>query len=322
MNTMDDMHLDKTNRILFLYTKLLQGQLLIKSELAQLTGVNEKSIQRDLEDIRDFLDKRRIEEGYGSQLIYDYREKGYCLEQSSQLRLSNDEVLAISKILLESRAFTKKEMMNILDKLVENCIPRKDRAAVNDMLNNERFHYMELRHHKAYLDRLTPLSQAIRESRVICIKYVKIKGNAIVERRIEPLAILFSEYYFYLVGFIEDIDREEAFENPDDIFPTIYRIDRIETLEVLDEHFKIPYANRFEEGEFRKRVQFMYGGKLQRVRFKYTGLSVEAILDRLPTAKILSEEDGAYLIEAEVFGKGIDMWVRSQGDNITEYTVV
>ncbi len=66
----------------------------------------------------------------------------------------------------------------------------------------------------------------------------------------------------------------------------------------------------------------MYGGKLQRVRFKYTGLSVEAILDRLPTAKILSEEDGAYLIEAEVFGKGIDMWVRSQGDNITEYTVV
>ena len=322
MNTMDDMHLDKTNRILFLYTKLLQGQLLIKSELAQLTGVNEKSIQRDLEDIRDFLDKRRIEEGYGSQLIYDYREKGYCLEQSSQLRLSNDEVLAISKILLESRAFTKKEMMNILDKLVENCIPRKDRAAVNDMLNNERFHYMELRHHKAYLDRLTPLSQAIRESRVICIKYGKIKGNAIVERRIEPLAILFSEYYFYLVGFIEDIDREEAFENPDDIFPTIYRIDRIETLEVLDEHFKIPYANRFEEGEFRKRVQFMYGGKLQRVRFKYTGLSVEVILDRLPTAKILSEEDGAYLIEAEVFGKGIDMWVRSQGDNITEYTVV
>ena len=322
MNTMDDMHLDKTNRILFLYTKLLQGQLLIKSELAQLTGVNEKSIQRDLEDIRDFLDKRRIEEGYGSQLIYDYREKGYCLEQSSQLRLSNDEVLAISKILLESRAFTKKEMMNILDKLVDNCIPRKDRAAVNDMLNNERFHYMELRHHKAYLDRLTPLSQAIRESRVICIKYGKIKGNAIVERRIEPLAILFSEYYFYLVGFIEDIDREEAFENPDDIFPTIYRIDRIETLEVLDEHFKIPYANRFEEGEFRKRVQFMYGGKLQRVRFKYTGLSVEAILDRLPTAKILSEEDGAYLIEAEVFGKGIDMWVRSQGDNITEYTVV
>lgn len=58
----------------------------------------------------------------------------------------------------------------------------------------------------------------------------------------------------------------------------------------------------------------MYGGKLQRVTFKYSGLNVEAVLDRLPTAKILSEENGIYTISAEVFGKGIDMWLRSQGD--------
>ena len=72
----------------------------------------------------------------------------------------------------------------------------------------------------------------------------------------------------------------------------------------------------FEEGEFRKRVQFMYGGKLQRVRFKYTGPDVDAILDRLPTAEITDEDDDGYTIKAEVFGKGIDMWIRSQGDYI------
>lgn len=58
----------------------------------------------------------------------------------------------------------------------------------------------------------------------------------------------------------------------------------------------------------------MYGGKLQRVTFKYSGLNVEAVLDQLPTAKILSYENGIYTISAEVFGKGIDMWLRSQGD--------
>jgi len=319
---MEEIHLDKTNRILYIYAKLLEGKVLKKSELAKQTGVNEKSIQRDLDDIREFLGDTKIHDGNISQLIYDYNAKGYCLEQNRQLRLSNNEVLAISKILLESRAFTKKEMMNILDKLIENCIPHEDRQAINDMLNNERFHYVELRHHKAFLDKLTPLGQAIRESRVIRIKYEKLKGKTTVERRLEPLAILFSEYYFYLVGFIENINKEEAFENPDDIFPTIYRIDRIAELEVLDEHFRIPYANRFEEGEFRKRIQFMYGGKLQRVQFKCTGMFVEAILDRLPTARILKEDGDMYLIEAEVFGKGIDMWVRSQGDNITEYTVM
>ena len=58
----------------------------------------------------------------------------------------------------------------------------------------------------------------------------------------------------------------------------------------------------------------MYGGKLQKIKFRYSGSDVDAILDRLPTAEIISEKDGIYILEAEVFGKGIDMWLRSQGD--------
>ena len=125
---------------------------------------------------------------------------------------------------------------------------------------------------------------------------------------------MFSEYYFYLVAFIRDIDKKAAFENPDDLFPTIYRIDRIRSAKLLNEHFRVPYAKRFEEGEFRKRVQFMYGGRLEHIRFRYTGPSLEAVLDRLPTAQVLSEDASGWLISAEVFGKGIEMWLRSQGE--------
>ena len=78
----------------------------------------------------------------------------------------------------------------------------------------------------------------------------------------------------------------------------------------------MPYKDRFEEGEFRKRVQFMYGGKLQKIEFRYTGPSIEAVPDRLPTAKIVSTEADEWTIHAEVFSKGIDMWLRSQGDYI------
>jgi hypothetical protein len=127
---------------------------------------------------------------------------------------------------------------------------------------------------------------------------------------------MFSEYYFYLTAFIEDEKTRQNFEVMDDAFPTIYRIDRIQSYKVLGEHFHIPYNERFEEGEFRKRVQFMYGGKLQKVKFKYKGDSIEAVLDRLPTARILDEKDGVYTVSAEVFGKGIDMWLRSQGENV------
>lgn len=110
--------------------------------------------------------------------------------------------------------------------------------------------------------------------------------------------------------------NKSTFDNPDDLFPTIYRIDRIKSFIVLDEYFQVPYKDRFQEGEFRKRVQFMYGGKLERIRFKYTGPSIEAVLDRLPTSKIVEQDEEGWTLEAEVFGKGIEMWLRSQGNYI------
>lgn len=80
--------------------------------------------------------------------------------------------------------------------------------------------------------------------------------------------------------------------------------------------FENPYRDRFEEGEFRKRIQFMYGGRLRSIRFIYKGSSVEAVLDRLPTAQIIAKRPEGYLISAEVFGDGIDMWIRSQGNMV------
>lgn len=55
---------------------------------------------------------------------------------------------------------------------------------------------------------------------------------------------------------------------------------------------------------------------MQKIAFKYPETDVDAVLDRLPTAKILEEEHGTYTINAEVFGKGIDMRLRSQGDAV------
>lgn len=40
--------------------------------------------------------------------------------------MTKSEILAVSKILLESRVFTKRELKTILDKLVEGCVPLKN----------------------------------------------------------------------------------------------------------------------------------------------------------------------------------------------------
>ena len=313
---MDEIKGNKIERVLGIYTKLMEGDIVNKAEEAKNYGVNERSIQRDIDDIRNFLECDAERVGYINNVEYDRAVKGYRLEQIYKLKFTNQEILAICKILLDSRAFTKNEMSELIEKLIAGCVPKENQRLVKGMVDNELFHYVEPQHKTEFLDTLWKIAQAIRGCNVIEIGYTRLKDKKTVKRRVHPVGIMFSEYYFYLTAFIEDDEVREHFDVINDSSPTIYRIDRIKSVDILDERFKIPYSSRFEEGEFRKRVQFMYGGKLRKVRFKYSGLSVEAVLDRLPTAKILSEEDGVYTISAEVFGDGIDMWMRGQGENV------
>ena len=305
----------KVERVLSIYTKLINGKTVQKVEEAVNYDVNERTIQRDIEDIRNFLEKETEHTGIINSVIYDRLEKGYRLEKAYRTQLTNSEILAICKILLDSRAFTKKEMEDVLCKLIDCCVPKCNQEAVETLIRNEQFHYIELQHKTVFIDKMWDIGQAIQQSKYIEIEYQRMKDKAVVKRKLKPVAILFSEYYFYLTAFIDEKDEvTKYFDVINDAFPTIYRMDRIKSLKVLDEHYYIPYKNRFEEGEFRKRVQFMYGGKLQKIKFRYLGNDIDSILDKLPTAKIISEEDGIYTISAEVFGKGIDMWLRSQGE--------
>ena len=306
----------KVDRTLGIYTKLIGGYSVNKAEEAQKYGVNERTIQRDIDDIRNFLETDVENNGIINSVIYDRFEKGYKLEQIYQLKLTNSEILAICKILLDSRAFKKEEMTSALDKLISCCVPEKNQKLVKDLIANEEFHYVEPRHQSDFLDNLWTVGQAIRNCNCIEIDYERVKDKKIVHRKVRPVAIMFSEYYFYVTAFIDNEDIKQWFDVINDSFPTIYRVDRIKNVRVCDEHFHIPYSSRFEEGEFRKRIQFMFGGKLEKVKFKYVGNDIDAILDRLPTAVIKSEDESGYIVEAEVFGKGIDMWIRSQGELI------
>ena len=302
----------KTERILSISQRVARGEVINKAEEAARFGVNERSIQRDLDDIRAYYANNPEA---NRELKYDRAKKGYLLVQDSRQSLTNSEILAVCKILLESRSLVKDEMYPIIDKLVESCVPSQNKQLVKDLIANEKYHYLEPHHGKRFVERMWDIGSAVQEQRLLRVTYRKLKESDPVTRLLQPVGIMFSEFYFYLAAYIcPDEHYPDAVRHP---FPTLYRIDRIDDYELLDERFKVPYAERFQEGEFRKRVQFMFGGELKTVRFRYKGLSVESVLDRLPTAKILShsKKDG-WLITAEVYGDGIDMWLRSQGDTI------
>lgn len=306
--------LSKNNRTLDLYTRLCKGKVINKSEEAQKFGVDERSIQRDIDDIRSFLDDCAVTDSTDTRkIIYDRTKKGFIMTGNESALMDNSEILAVSKILLESRAFTKKEITAILDKLVLGCVPRKNMKLVSDLIANEKYHYVELHHKSCIKDKLWEIGNEIKQYNLLEVVYYRQVDSKIpVKRVVQPVAVLFSEYYFYLNAYITERNEQGKYIRKYD-YPAVFRIDRIKSYRELGEKFEIPYASRFEEGEYRKRIQFMYAGELVKLQFRYTGENVEAILDRLPTAKIVSEKEEGSIIEAEVYGKGVLMWLLSQG---------
>ena len=79
---------DKIKRVLDIYTRLTNGNIIDKSALAVEYNVNERSIQRDIEDIRQYLDRKRTE-GVFQSVVYDRFEKGYRLEQIYNEKFTN-----------------------------------------------------------------------------------------------------------------------------------------------------------------------------------------------------------------------------------------
>lgn len=290
---------DKSNRILVIYDGLRRGCIVNKKELSEKFGVNIRTIQRDLEEIRIYL-----ADNYNNQeLIYDYEKRGYKIENQNCEMISSVEIFAFIKILIESRAFCKEEMEGLLNSII-SIVGQQEQKIIKNLVNNEIFHFQPLSHNKPILKIMWDIGQCIMRKEIIEINFKKVNAEK-KSRVVYPLAIVFSEFYFYLVAQIEEYKDKE---------PAFFRLDRIENFKMLNKHFI--EKKRFEDGELKKKVLFMYGGELIHLKFIYKGQSIEAILDRFPTAKILSQSENTYLIEADVYGKGCLMWLLSQGDSI------
>ena len=298
-----DLSGNKAFRLLNIYERLNKGERVKKELLASDFGVSLKTVQRDIEDLRAYLAETHFSETEVS-IKYDRAQNCYYLVRLEREWITNEEAVALCKILLESRAFCKEELKGLIEKIIMQISPA-DRSTAESTIRNEYFNYVPPRHGKKLLNPIWKLSEYITAQKVIEFYYIRQDGKQ-SKKSVKPVSIMFSEFYFYLIGFTADGSVD---------YPIVFRVDRMIDTKETGESFEIPYKDRFNDGEFRKRIQFMYSGELKTVRFEYTGV-LEAILDRLPTAKILKHENGVYTLSAETYGDGIFMWLRSQGDKV------
>ena len=292
----------KSTRVLMMLYQLLEGKEIKKLEYLNHFNIDERTFERDIKTIRDLFDNH-LEEHERKELNYCRAEDIYKLDFPSELKFRGNEALALVKVLLESRAFCEKEMHDVIDTILKQVEP-EEKNKVNRLIQNEVYHFVPLKHNKELFNILWDLSQAIDTCRNVSLSYYKANGEY-VQRLVSPVGIIFSDYYFYVMCY---------FPNKPLFQPISYRLDRIESYEVLKERFKRPYSERFQEGEFRKKIHSMYQGELVKFSFEFTGHSIEAVIDQFPCCKVIEQGEGKYLVEAEAYEQGLVMWILSQGD--------
>ena len=301
---MKNMEIDKgikLNRVMELFFRSMKGESLSVKQLAYEYNVSTRSITRDINSLKNFLAEHADILGYAE---LEYSSTNHCYALKMDNFLSNKELLSITKILIGSRAFNSHELLEIIKKLKMNTTAA-DRSKLERLIRKEIYYYNEIGSDcPSVIDNLWKLANCIENKSIISITYYKMNRD-LVKRKIQPVSIMFSEYYFYLIGYMCDTETPNI--------PIYFRVNRITYITVHRDKYILTKEQNVDEGLLRRKSQFMWPGPSRRIRFEFTGPSVQAVLDRIPTAKVVDRQNDKSIIEAEVFGTGIKMFLLSQG---------
>ena len=293
----------KQDRLLEIFFRLLRGESLSVQKIANEYKISTKSVSRDINDLKAFFADHRELVG-NTELKYSNQSKAYHLYMDEFL--TNRELFALIEIIIGARAFSKEELLTLTNKL-KGFTTATDRPMLSDLIRKELYHYTEIKHEcDSVQDTLWKLASCITEKKEITVDYYRA-DRALKTHRIRPTSLMFTDYYFYLIAFNTEGDPDK---------PLYFRVDRIKHITEHRQHFTNDDAPEFDEGLLRQRSLFMWPGKLRTIRFEFTGSAIQAILDKLPTARIIERNGRTYTVEAEVYGDGIKMWLLSQGRRV------
>jgi len=286
-------------RQLYLFQLLISDHVINKQTVATHFNVTTRAIQRDISQIKDFITDQQLP----YQLIYSRQLDGYQL-LTAQDQISKLVILVLIKIVLASRSLNQVELHNTVTSLLR-LIPKDEQAEIKPIIKNELFHYQPVHHQQPLLKLIWTISQLISEQQTIDIDY-RNSHNQTETRTILPQAIIFSEFYFYVVAYSAKYQANRFF-----------RLDRIFDYRVATQKIHRSRSERVSDGELRQYIHYMQPGGKITIRFEFSGI-VEAALDRFPTAKVITEASTStkVLIEAEVFDTGAMMWLLSQGPRV------
>jgi len=272
----------KTGRLLYILSLVRTHKSLNAGKLAELCGVTERTIYRDIATLSEAS-------------IPIYYDRGYRLSAETflpPLNLSIEEYLVLKTALTASPLAEDNPNRRTVHQLLQ-----KLNAVVNGNISfrlrgNELFNYLNPKS----TDRFGPesgrifelLEKAIVANQRVLLKYVNLSGRR-SERLVDPYFIIYRRHGFYLVGRCHLRGELRTF-----------RIARIRALRITDQIFK-------REAGINARTYFgdsweIFTGTPQAVKIEFSGTAAQVMRGSRhhPSEKIRRQKNGKLLYTARI----------------------
>lgn len=286
-------------RVVELLVRLINGDVLNKQEITDDYGISLRTWQRDLAYIREAVSESQI--GEVESIDGTYRLARNSEEQDFK------NVLAVSNIVLGSRALEKDEMKQVVEFLSDRLSPQMQEEMKKHLVIPTGS-YTPLTRPKPLLKMLHDVSNAIINNRKLTFEYRSSqKGETKAQiHHAQPIALFFERYYFYVAMLSEEHDGY-----------WMYRLDRMIEIKDHQSGDTIPYAERFSLQDHRNKTYLIDSGKSTTIRFIYYNHLYTA-LDNFPNSRVVRElpNNEGYEIEAEVKLEGAKLWLLGQGSGV------
>ncbi|WP_334330475.1 helix-turn-helix transcriptional regulator [Companilactobacillus sp. HBUAS59699] len=286
-----------SKRTIEMLVQMLRGDKLSMEDEMETYGRSKKAIQKSIADIRETL----IEQNLNIEFIHDYNLKKYYLQKNSDLPF--EEILALLAILIEARAFSKKELKTIQSHLLEH-LSDDEQEQVKKLTNSTLAKYVPIKSDYDLLPRIKQFSEYINNNNAVEFKYLN-SLNQLKKGMALPVSLYFDNFYFYIVMYDENNQNSHP-----------YRLDRFKSIrKSTAKKIKIPKPLKKDDGKERNQTYLLNGGRYVDFEFYYSGFPQTA-LDRFPNSKIKKDLGNEVLIEASAYTQGILLWIMGQGARV------
>ncbi|MGE5560667.1 MAG: helix-turn-helix transcriptional regulator [Chloroflexota bacterium] len=290
-------------RVYRLHNALAGGQCPSLSDLAEKLEVSERTVERDLQQLRDLC----------GIVVYDRQRRGYRYEGSFRLPPLNISAGELTVLLIGQRLLA--EMAGTPFAEAAKTVMAKLPALLRDQVGVDPSHLPTegisfgvpaVRGDEGRLARhFDQLADAIAHRRTVRLRYYAATRDAISERDVDPYHLRLNDGAWYLIAHCHL--RKEI---------RVFAVDRIVELAITDRHFERPAD--FDTERYLSLSWGIEHGDERTVKVAFDAEQARWIRERvwLEGQRLTETGDGGVILEVRVSGlESIKRWILSFGSH-------